>query len=306
MREEMRSHREVARLAQRQHGVMSRRQLLALGHSGSAIGRMVGAGRLHAVHRGVYAVGHSRLSAHGRCIAAVLACGSGALLSHFAASWLWGLWGAAPGRIDVTVSTRGHSRASIHVHHSSAIADEDRAIQDGIPVTALPRTLIDLAEVAPRRLPRAIERAEQLRLFDLREVDRMLYRCRGHHGRGELAGAIAEYREPVFTRSELERRFFTLVRRAGLPQPSVNTFVAGFELDVFWEAERLCVELDTYEFHGGRLAFERDRVRDEELKLAGIECLRITGRRLDREPDSVIKRLGHLLAARRSTGKRGQ
>ncbi len=286
--------------------MVSRRQLLAIGHSGSSIGRMIRARRLHPFHRGVYAVGHTRLSAHGRFIAAVLACGSGAVLSHFAASWLWGLWRTAPKRIDVTVPTRGHSRGSICVHHAPAIAGEDRAVQDGIPVTALPRTLIDLAQVAPRRLPRAIERAEQLRVFGLDDVDRMLMRCRRHPGRGVLTDALAEYREPAFTRSELERQFLGLVREAGLPQPSVNCFVAGFELDAFWEDERLCVELDTYEFHGGRAAFERDRVRDEELKLAGIECLRITGRRLDREPDALIERLGRLLAARRPSGRRGQ
>ena len=122
----MRSQSAVARLAHSQHGVASRRQLLALGLSESAIGRMTRARRLHPLHRGVYAVGHRRISAHGRCFAAVLACGSGALLSHFAAAWLWGLWRAAPRRIDVTVPTRGHRRASIQVHHAPAVADEDR------------------------------------------------------------------------------------------------------------------------------------------------------------------------------------
>ena len=136
-------------------------------------------------------------------------------------------------------------------------------------------------------------------MFDLTEVERMLGRCGGHHGRGALVAAIAGYRDPGFSRSGLERRFLRLVREAGLPQPSVNTFVAGYEIDVYWESERFGVELDTYDFHGGRVAFERDRLRQEDLKLAGIEIVRITGRRLDLEPRAVIDRVARLLGSRR-------
>jgi hypothetical protein len=299
MREEMRSHRGLAELASRQHGVVSHRQLLELGHSKSAVRRLVDAGRLHRIHRGVYAVGHWRLSAHGRFIAAVLGCGRGALLSHFAAAWLWGLGGGTPGRIDVTVPAKGHRRRDIHLHHAPTLVEEDRAMLERIPVTALPRTLLDLAHLAPRRLPRAIVRSEQLGAFDLRAVDRLLGRCAGHPGGGMLSRALADYREPTFTRSALERRFLTLVREAGLPRPSMNFFVAGFEIDAYWEAERFGVELDTYDFHGGRVAFERDRLRHEELKLAGIEIVRITGRRIDLEPRAVTDRLAQLLATRR-------
>ena len=299
MHDKVRSHRQLAELATRQHGVVSTGQLERLEYSRDTAARMAKAGRLHRLHRGVYAVGHTRLSAHGRCLAAVLACGSDALLSHFAASWLWGLWREAPERIDVTVAVRGHSRGSLCLHHAPALGQQDRTVRDGIPVTALPRTLLDLGQVAPRRLPRSIELAEQLGLFDLREVDRMLKRCGRHRGRRELAAAIAAYRDPGFTRSELERRFLRLVREAGLPQPSVNTFVAGYEIDVYWEVERFGVELDTYDFHGGRVAFERDRLRQEDLKLAGIEIVRITGRRLDLESRAVINRVARLLERRR-------
>ncbi len=295
----MRSHRSLAALAERQHGVISSPQLRELGHSKSAVGRLVRAGRLHRVHRGVYAVGHGLLTPQGRCLAAVLACGRGALLSHFAAAWLWGLTGSAPGRIDITVPSRGRDRRSILLHHAPSIIEEDRAVREHIPVTALPRTLLDLAHVAPRRLPRAIVRSEQLGAFDLRPLDRLLRRYTGHPGAGRLNRALADYREPAFTRSTLERRFLELVRQAGLPRPAANQFVAGYEIDAYWEPERLGVELDTYDFHGGRAAFEQDRVRQEDLKLAGIEIVRVTGQRLDREPDVVIERVGSLLAQRR-------
>lgn len=258
MRDKVRSHQRLAELAARQHGVVSSRQLLELGYSRGAISRAAAAGRLHPLHRGAYAVGHARLTAHGRCLASVLACGSDALLSHRAAAWLWGLLSDAPGKtIDVTVPGRGHRRRGIDVHHAPGLGDLDRAMCEGIPVTAVPRTLLDLAAVTPRRLPRTLERSDQLGLFDLRAVEAVLDRCGGHSGAGRLRKALAAYREPAFTRSELERRFLRLVDEAGLPAPSVNIFVGGFELDAYWERERFAVEIDGYEFHrGGRPSSE--------------------------------------------------
>ncbi|MDP2707645.1 MAG: type IV toxin-antitoxin system AbiEi family antitoxin domain-containing protein, partial [Burkholderiales bacterium] len=123
-----------------QYGVVSRKQMRELGYSEAAIGRAAASGRLHRLHRGVYAVGHMRLSVHGRCRAAVLACGANALLSHFAAGWLWGLLRDTPGEIDVTRPTRGHQRHSIRVHHAPALSRDDCAVREDIPVTALPRT----------------------------------------------------------------------------------------------------------------------------------------------------------------------
>jgi very-short-patch-repair endonuclease len=229
----------------------------------------------------------------------VLTCGEDAVLSHFAACWLWGLIPEAPRRIDVTVPRGGHRRKSIHVHHAPSLTPTERAEREGIPVTALSRTLLDLAEVASAKLQRAVERAEQLEIFDLTAVDALLERCRGHRGAATLRRAIEEYREPAFTRSELERKFLELVERSGLPQPSVNAFVCGYEIDMYWQRERFAVELDGYRHHRGRAAFERDRLRQEDLKLAGIEMVRISGGRLDREPATVIERLERLLAQRR-------
>src|SRR4029077_10406353 len=148
------------------------------------------------------------------------------------------------------------------------------------------------------RLQRMIERTEELRLFDLGPVESVLARNAGHHGAGPLRRALSLYKPSPFTRSGLERRFLDLIREAGLPQPFTGYNEQGFELDVYWPEQRFAVELDTFETHGTRAAFERDRLRQEELALAGIEMIRITGTRLDREPRQVIERLGRLLGRR--------
>jgi very-short-patch-repair endonuclease len=172
---------------------------------------------------------------------------------------------------------------------------------EGIPVTALPRTLLDLAAMlAAERFERVLERSEELRLFDLEAVDELLARSAGHPGYGRLRDALEVYRDdPAVMRSGLEKRFRALVRKAGLPPPSMNFNVAGYELDAYWETERFAVELDVYATHGSRAAFEGDRVRQEELKLAGVEMIRVTGARLDREPQRVMERVAALLQQRR-------
>jgi len=230
----------------------------------------------------------------------VLASGPGALASHGSAAWLWGLFRTRPGTIHVTVPTRRHAKASISVHYAR-LADDDRAVCEAIPLTSVARTLLDLAAIlSPVRLDRAIERSEELRLFDLRSVEALIDRAGSHPGRGRLRRAIAIYRdEPAFTRSRLEQRFLDLVKRAGLPAPSMNFWEGKFELDAYWRSERFVVELDVYETHGSRASFESDRVRQEELKLMGIEMIRVTGPRLDREPGAVAQRIGALLEQRR-------
>jgi hypothetical protein len=148
-------------------------------------------------------------------------------------------------------------------------------------------------------LQHAIERAEQLGLFDLNELEALLRRNRGSAGSGKLRAALDVYVEPAFTRSEIERRFLALVRAAGLPIPSVNVFVVGCEIDFFWPRERFGVELDGFTYHRTQAAFERDRLRDEDMKLAGISTQRVTVRRLERDPQGVIRRLRLLLEQRR-------
>jgi hypothetical protein len=173
-------------------------------------------------------------------------------------------------------------------------------MHERIPVTAVPRTLLDLAAtVSFGRLEQLLERAEELRLFDLGHLESLLARTVGHPGGGKLRRALALYRPAPFTRSGLERRFLELIGKAGLPCPVTGFNEAGHELDVYWPEHRFAVELDTYETHGSHGAFERDRLRHEDLKLAGVEMTRVTGRRLDREPQQVIARVTQLLEQRR-------
>jgi hypothetical protein len=292
-----RSHAELADLAKRQHGVVSIRQLTGpLGYSRDAVKRATAAGRLHRLHRGVYAVGHTRLTQQGRCLAAVLACGPHALLSHNSAAWLWGISSIGPAPYAVTAGVRRKRRPPIVLHYAEHLAPEDRALREGIPLTSLARTLLDMAASTRfDRLQRMLERTEDLRLFDLEPVESVLARNQGHRGAGPLSRALDLYRPAPFSRSGLERRFLALVRDAGLPQPVTGFNEAGYELDVYWPKQRFAVELDTFKTHGSRAAFERDRLRDEELKFAGIETIRVTDLRLRREPEKVIERVAQLL-----------
>lgn len=168
-------------------------------------------------------------------------------------------------------------------------------------MTAVPRTLLDLAiRARPDQLDGYLERAEDRELLDVRAVEEVLSRAGGHRGRGRLVQALAIYRpDPAFTRSKFERRFRLAIKAAGLPVPSMNFNVAGFELDAYWPDLRFAVELDLFETHGSRAAFERDRRRQEELKLLGIEMIRITAPRLKREPRVVLHNLAALLERRR-------
>jgi uncharacterized protein DUF559 len=287
----------VVEVAERQHGVVAHRQLRALGLRAATIHDWVVARRLHPIHVGVYALGHRCLSREARWMSAVLACGPRALLSHRDAGALWGL--LRPGShagTDVTTARRCKRRPGIALHRSRRIHPEDRVATGGIPVTSVARTLLDLAEVVrPWRLARAIEEAERCNLFDLRAVDQLIARSRGRHGLKPLKRALRDYRPPAFTRSGLERRFIELCRAAGLPRPAVNLFIAGGEADVSWLERRLVVELDSHEYHRTQAAFERDRARDATLQLAGYRVLRVTDRRLQREPDSVVRAVRALL-----------
>jgi very-short-patch-repair endonuclease len=262
---------------------------------------MAGAKRLHRLHRGVYLIGSPEPSRHARCLGAVLACGNGALLSHRAAAWLWGL-GPWPGPVDVTVPTRGHGHAGIALHHAPTISEEGESRFEGVPVAPVPRTLLDLAAVRGsrrRHLENRIDRAERRGLLDMIEIDAMLARRRGDPGTRKLRYALELHRDPVFNRAKSERLFLNLVKRAGLPRPAIDYFIGGYEVDAYWEQEQFAVEVDGWETHRTRRAFELDRIRQEDLKLSGIDSIRLAARRIEREPKAVGERLRRLLLQRR-------
>ncbi len=193
--------------------------------------------------------------------------------------------------------------------HCADLRDRDLTTREDIPVTSLARTKLDLAAMLPTsRLVRVLERSEEREIFDLGALDELLARTVGHPGHGRLRTALAIYREsledPAFERSKLEGRFRELVKEAGLPAPAMNLNVLGYELDAYWEAERFAVELDVYETHGSHAAFESDRLRQEDLKLKGVEMIRVTGPRLDREPEAIVARVAaHLEQRRRQLGR---
>lgn len=235
-------------------------------------------------------------------MAAVLACGPDALLSHRSAAALWGIAPMPTSAIEVTVGSDRHTRPGLRVRRA-ALTAVDRAVCDGIPATSLPRTLLDIAAVlhAPG-VERALEESERLGLIDLRAVDELISGNAGRRDVRRLRNALAAYREPAFTRSELERRFLRLIEEAGLPRPSVNAFVAGHEIDVLWKEERFGVELDGYEFHRTRRSFEEDRRRDDDLTLAGFQMIRLTWRRVENGAGLGRRLWRHIERRRRELG----
>jgi hypothetical protein len=294
----------IAALALRQHGVVAIDQLRALGLGRQSIGHRLAIGRLHAIHRGIYAVGHGGLTLRGRWTAAVLACGCDAVLSHRAAAALWGLRESA--RIDVTVpGNRRRPSGSIVVHRSAIPADETTVV-DGIPVTTIPRTLLDLAAVvSPARVARAAHEAEVRRLGDVLSLADIIERHPRRRGIATLRRLLAEGRlGSDVTHSELEARFLSFVAAEGLPRPDVGVHVAAggvlVECDSVWPAQRLIVELDGSAVHGSATAFERDRHRDRVLAVEGWRVVRVTWRQLHRERAVLAADLRRLLTSARA------
>jgi hypothetical protein len=282
----------LGELASRQHGVVSIRQLIALGYSRSAIERGREVGRLHQLDRGVYAVVHTNLTPHGHCLAGVLACGPRALLSHYSASWLWGLTRHSPIPVHATGPSPRGGRPPVRIHRARNLIEEDRSLQDGIPVTSPARTALDMApRLKPGALRKLLQRAEELQLLDLDAFEAVADRSRGHRGGRPLRLALALYRPPPFSRSDFETRFLDLIAAAGLPRPSTGFNVLGYELDFYWPAAGFVIELDVYETHGSRNSFHSDRRRDEDLTLAGLEVIRVTDKRLEDSPAELIERL---------------
>src|SRR3954471_10430369 len=221
--------------------------------------------------------------------------GRGAGGSHGSAAVLWGVPPAEPGEVHVLVAGRNvRSRRGIRVHRTAHLHPADATRREGIPVTSLARTLLDLATTAsPRQLVRAVEEAQIHHHLSDRSLDEQFKRYPHHPGVKALKQATLT--DPALTRSDAERRLVDLIRKAGLPPPETNTRIAGHEVDMVWRAHRLVVEVDGYAYHGTRAAFERDRRRDADLQAAGFRVLRITWRRLQDEPLAVAAALGRAL-----------
>jgi very-short-patch-repair endonuclease len=285
-------------LGRRQHGVVARWQLLDAGVSSAAIGRMLRAGWLTRLHAGVYLIASHLLTQPTRWMAAVLAGGAGAVLSHVSAGAHWEIIDPIGGPTHVTASGGGRHRLGI-VFHRAVDLDPFRTVHKRIPVTNPSRTVLDLAAVlSPNRLERAVETADRLGLLDLTQLTRLCESSPGRKGTAPLRLLLAKYHPLPETRSELERRFLRLCRDSGLPQPAVNVPLAGLEVDFLWAEPRIVVELDGYAFHGDRASFERDRRRDAMLQTAGYRVVRITHRRLAQEAASVVAELQVLLELR--------
>jgi len=290
----------IVALADRQHGVVARRQLVALGYSSGAIHRRVRRGLLCPVHRGVYAVGRTTLGRRGRWMAAVLACGSEAVLSHRSAAQLWGVFPLGGGfAIEVTRPTSARRRETISAHQARLREDEVARVE-GIPATSVARTLFDLAAVVPRRqLERSFHEVEVRRLTDRVSVPILLERHPRCRGAADLRRILAS-REPAgITESEMEERFLAFLDARGFPPARLNSVVSvGGRIlrpDCAWPRQRLIVELDGRAAHDTARAFERDRRRDRELLAAGRRTIRVTWRQLHDEPDAVAADLRRAL-----------
>jgi predicted transcriptional regulator of viral defense system len=297
----------IAALAARQHGVVALTQLRRLGLASRTVRDRVRAGRLHRVHRGVYAVGHPLLHRNGYLMAAVLACGDGAALSHRSAAAHRGVRADARSTTDVvSPNRRGRRIAGITAHTSATLLPRDITTVEGIPTTTLARTLLDLAEVVtPRRLERAIEQAEVIRQLDMRAIEDVLSRANGRRGATPLQAVLEDMKPGTTpTRNDLEEAFLQICRDVHAPPDAVNAWVpypdgGGAEADFLWRSERLIAEVDGRATHLTPRAFEHDRRRDQRLAVLGWRVVRFTWRQLRDERGRVAATVAALHAAQR-------
>jgi len=285
----------LARLAACQHDVISTQQLRSVGLSDDAIRRRVQSARLHRIHRGVYAVGTPTLARDGRFMAAVLACGAGAGLSHGSAAWLWEIRTGLLSPVDVTVPGRGgrKHRAGLRIHRPAGPVE--LTTRRGIPVTTPTRTLLDLAEIlSPRQLERALDEAHHLGLFDRPALDGTVAAHPNRTGAARIKLALRHHTPgSTRTRSRHEEAFLAFCRRHDLPQPILNAEVEGLIVDALFPEQRVIVEIDPWETHSDPDAFATDRARDRTLLAAGHRTARITPSQLD---DATAVELRRILA----------
>jgi very-short-patch-repair endonuclease len=291
---------QMAEVAGRQEGVIAHRQLVALGLSRKVIERLVADGHLHRVYVGVYLVGHTAPAQHAAEMAALLAVGEGAVLSHRTAAVLLGLTEESPPGIELTLAGRTPSeRPGMVVHKASSISASEVIRMGALLVTSPERTLLDLApRLDGRPLRWAIEEARVRKLTTASRLRELIARHPGRRGVARLRLAVEELTgEPTVTRSEIERRLLDIVRGSGLPRPRANVRIYGWSVDLHWPEQRLVAEADGFAYHGGREAFERDRRKDAALQAAGLRVVRLSWRQVADEPMAVAALLGRLLTA---------
>lgn len=292
----------ISAVADRQSELVTRAQLLALGLERGAIQRRVKRGLLYPLYRGVYVWGHPSPTPFARALAAVFACGEGAVLSRHSAAVLWKIGPAIDGPLDVTIVGRRVRREGICTHETSSLDPKDIRTLDLIPITSPARTLLDSAAQLPiHELAAAVEQAQIKRLVTERELRGTLDRTPTCAGAPALRAVLCDR---AFTRSEAERRLVSLLRAARLRAPVFNRRVGRFEVDAAWQVERVVLEFDSYAFHATRAAFERDRRKDAELTRNGYLVLRTTWRELTEEPYALVARVAEALVHARARARR--
>jgi very-short-patch-repair endonuclease len=286
----------IVQVAHLQRGRVARRQLLAAGISSSAIARLVGGHRLIPVFRGVFAVGHAAHTELGDETAALLAVGDAALLGYESAARLCGLLPRNDRRIHIVNPTRGPVLPGVRVHRSHTLTRRDVRVLNGLPLTSPARALLDVAaDLSDRQLELAFDRGIVDRLFRAGDVADVVRRNRGRRGASRLHALLDAQRPTTVTRSEAEERVPALIRGAQLPEPVINARVHGYEVDFYWPAYGLVLEVDGFRYHSTRRAFEHDRRKDNDLRAAGLNTMRVTWRQITDEPLAVVARLAQAL-----------
>ena len=292
----------IRALAERQHGVAATWQLLQLGISEDIVRSRRNGALLVPIFQGVYALGHQRLTREGRWMSAVLACGPGAVLSHFSAGHLWGVCGSY-GPIEVLRQSGGfHPKGhrGVRLHQTRRLELWELTVERGVPVASMERVLLDLAaQTDAKRLERILVHSYKRDDFSWSRLARILKRTRGRKGAGKLRRIVLEVEpEALETKSVSEVDFLALCRRSNLPTPAVNVLVEGHLVDFLWSTPKVVVETDSWSHHGDRPTFEKDRQTDVDLIAAGYEVHRATYKMLERNPDPFLRNVRRALSAR--------
>lgn len=291
----------MAEIAGRQHGIVARQQVEGLGRSGITVDRWLRKGRLHRIYPGVYALGHDAITQRGRWMAAVLASGPGAVLSHRSATALWGIWGSGAGEVHVTVPRKSRSRRSIR-RHFGALPFDEVTNRDGIPVTSAARSVLDLAaDKGEAAAESALREMEYLGIYGPVSLPALLERHPRHRGAAIVGRCLERLEDDPGgrLRSPLEELFLPFLDAHQIPRPRLNHWLSvgvdRFQVDCYWPHARLIGELDGFQAHGTKRAMGEDRKRDRSLLTAGLRVVRITSVQLRTEPSALARDLGALL-----------